>query len=553
MEQSIALGVDFGTLSARALLLDLQTGRELGSGVCDYVSGVITESLPNGKLSQADFALQDPADYLTAMEQAVKSAISGSGCNPDCIAAIGIDFTSSTVLPLYADGSPLCFDERYRSNPHAWCKLWKHHGPDGQAQRMTELARQRGERWLENYGGSVSGEYLLPKLLETLECAPEVYHAADTFAEAGDWIVWQLCGRLCRSSCMAGFKSLWDAENGYPSSEYFAALNPEFADVTQSKLKGRPSPVANAAGGLLPYWAKRLGLRVGIPVAVAVIDAHASVAGCGISTGGRMLMIIGTSTCHIMLDKEKTAVGGISGVVKDGILGGFYAYEAGQSCVGDSFSWYLNNCLPKYCCDEAMTKGQGIHEYLRERAERLQPGQSGLLALDWLNGVRSPLMDFGLSGTIVGLTLSTKPEEIYRAFIEATAFGARQIVEGFRQSGVTVNEIYATGGIAAKDPMTMQIYADVLGLPVRVAGGRYSGARGSAIYAAAAMPGSIPPDRLIEQLGDVGSRCYTPTAQGMEAYNTLFLLYRRLYKSFGGGDRDIMYTLRQLRAKALGG
>lgn len=365
-------------------------------------------------------------------------------------------------------------------------------------------------------------------------------------------MVWQLCGTLARSNCHAGFKSFWDGEGeGYPSGALLGGLNPAFADVAQTKLRGGLHTVGQAAGGLTQQWAARLGLTTDIPVTVSVIDAHASIAGCGIATPGKLLMIIGTSTCHILLDQRKHAVQGINGVVKDGIIEGCYAYEAGQCCVGDSFAWYMDNCLPAACAEEAAAQGVSLHAYLRAKAERLAVGESGLVALDWLNGVRSPLMDFELSSVLVGLGLDSKPEEIYRAFIEGTAYGARRIVEGFADCGVAVDEVYATGGIAAKDAMTMQIYADVLGLPVRVAGGRYSGARGSAIYAALAALRQTQPHTsmatLVEQLGERGSRVFTPQADHVAAYNQLYGVYRELCDCFGHSHRHLMRTLKEMK------
>lgn len=545
------IGIDFGTLSARALLLDIDSGQELACGVCEYPQAVITTHLPDGTPLPHNFALQDPQDYLTALEQSIAQMFRNTTCPPSTVTAIGIDFTSSTVIPVRADGTPLCFLQEFRQNPHAWCKLWKHHGAGEQAQRMTELAIERDESWLSSYGGKVSSEYLLPKLLETLEKAPEVYAAADLFVEAGDWLTWQLTGTLCRSNCGAGFKSFHDPQNGFPSVDYLSSLNKEFALAATTKLSGSIKTVGDISGYLTPEWAKRLGLPAAIPVAVSVIDAHASLPGCGIADAGKLLMIIGTSTCHIVLDSKKQAVTGANGVVKDGIVPGLYAYEAGQCCVGDSFSWYIDNCLPyNYVC-EAKEQQKNLHVYLREKASRLRVGESGLVVLDWLNGVRSPLMDFDLSSALIGLKLSTKPEEIYRAFIEATAFGGRTIMQGFIDSGISIHEVYATGGIASKDDMTMQIYADILGLPVRIAGGRYSGSRGSAIYAAYAAESLKDPaltlQNTVHRLGDCGTRIFTPIATNTTQYNKLYEIYQQAAHYFGIQNRTVMRQLKEIK------
>lgn len=442
--------------------------------------------------------------------------------------------------------------DEFINRPHAWCKLWKHHGAGAQAERIDTQAG--GEDWFAYYGGRISSEYLLPKALETLECAPEVYAAADRFMEAGDWLVWQLCGNPCRSNCAAGFKSFWEEGKGYPSEQFLGKLNPAFASFAQEKLRDEPAFVGQTAGKLLTIWAGRLGIPEGIPVAVPIIDAHASMAGCGIADAGKLLMIIGTSTCHILLDRDKRAVPGINGVVKNGIIEGLYAYEAGQCCVGDSFSWYMDNCLPESYICQAHKEGKSLHEFLRERAQRLLPGQSGLIALDWLNGVRSPRMDFDLSGMVLGLSLETKPEEIYRALIESTAFGAKTIVDGFIKSGVEIHELYATGGIAAKDPMTMQIYADVLGKPVQVAGGSYSGARGSAIYAALAVERQRNPQaemcELVERLGNSSGMVFTPSADSVAIYSRLYEAYCATSDFFGDTRRDLMQSLKVMKMEA---
>jgi L-ribulokinase len=345
------IGIDFGTLSARALLLDIENGEEIASGVCEYPHGVITGSLPDGKLLPDSFALQNPDDYLVTLEGCVNRLFEEVPNLRDSVEAIGVDFTSSTMVALTAEGVPLCRQPRFQGEPHAWCKLWKHHGAGIQAARMTELAQREQVDWLRYYGGSVSSEYMLPKLLETLEEAPDVYREAAIFAEAGDWITWQLGGTLCRSNCAAGFKSFL-GERGYPSPDFLAKLNKDFADVATTKLAGPVKMVGDTAGNLTVEWARRLQIAPGIPVAVAVIDAHASVAGCGIADPGRMLMIVGTSTCHIVLDANKRPIPGANGVVKDGVVDELYVYESGQSCVGDSFSWFIDNCVPyRYVCE----------------------------------------------------------------------------------------------------------------------------------------------------------------------------------------------------------
>lgn len=534
------IGVDFGTLSARALVVDAATGKECASAVTDYPHGVM-EAAPGGT-PIPDFALQHPADYTVALRRSVCEAMEKAGVSPDEVVGLGVDFTACTVLPVLSDGTPVCLLSEHENDPHAYVKLWKHHGGQPQADRLTELAVERGESWLPFYGGKISSEWLFPKLLETYEKSPSVYRAADYFIEAGDWIVWQLTGKLVRSTAAAGYKGHWMGE--WPEGLIHAAA----PDFDFAKLAGEMKGLAVPAGTLTAEAAELLSLNPGTVVSVASIDGHTGVHAAGVCTPGSMAMVIGTSTCHLMLSDKMQAVPGLCGVVQDGIIPGMYGYEGGQSCVGDGFQWFVENCVPAEYTAEAASRGISIHALLREKAAGLKPGESGLVALDWFNGNRSVLADADLSGLIIGLSLQTRPEEIYRALIEATAYGTRKIIEAFENCGIEIRELFASGGIPRKDPMAMQIYADVLNRSVKVAATTQGGAMGSAIFAAVAA--GIYPDTesAVSAMVPAPSVVYTPISENAENYEPLYAVYTELHDLYGRGGSNAMKRLRAIRA-----
>lgn len=545
------LGVDFGTLSARALVVEVGTGRELAAATMDYPHAVMSRELPDGTPLKPDWALQDPQDYLDCLRAIIPEALRQSAVSADDVIGVGIDFTANTMLPVDANGVPLCFQPAYASIPHAWAMLWKHHAAQDRARRIQEIAEARGERFLKRYGGKVSSEWMFPKLWQILDEAPEVYAAADRFIEAGDWIVLQLTGNEMRSASMAGYKAFWHKADGYPSDDFFAAIDPRLAHVVDEKLSRKLYPAGTRAGVVTPQAAKWTGLRAGTAVSVASIDAHVSLPPAGLVDPGKLLMILGTSTCHIMLGDVEQEVPGICGVVEDGVVPGLYGYEAGQSCCGDHFKWMIDNCVPKVYCDEADARGMGLHALLTEKAARLRPGESGLVALDWWNGNRSVLVDVDLTGLMVGMTLATRPEEIYRALIEATAYGTRVIVENFEQHGVAIDGLYACGGIAKKNPLMMQIYADVLGREIRVARSTQTPALGSAMFGAVAAGRAFGGyDSIADaarEMGGVDEKSYAPIEENRIVYDALYQEYLRLHDAFGRGGNDVMKRLKQIR------
>ena len=543
----LTIGIDFGTLSARAALVDTRDGRTLAEAEYIYPHAVIDHALPNGTPLGDDWALQHPQDYVEAFYHTIPEVLRLSGAAPADVAGVGIDFTACTFLPIRADGMPLCMLPAYSGEPHAWVKLWKHHAAQSDANRLNAVAEELGEPWLSRYGGKISSEWQVPKVMQVVREAPHIYAAADHFIEAADWVVWALCGAITRNACTAGYKGIWSASGGYPGEPFFAALDPRMAHYTEEKLSYPIIGLGKPAGGLTEAMAARTGLLPGTCVAAANVDAHVTMAAAGIDRPGVMLAIMGTSTCHMLLGPEECIVPGMCGVVRDGILPGLYGYEAGQSCVGDHFAWFAQNCLPGEYLAAAESAGLTPLEYLSKLAAQLKPGESGLVALDWWNGNRSVLVDVDLQGLILGLTLQTRPEEIYRTLIEATAYGTRTIIETFRASGVPVDAFVASGGISQKDPLTMQIYADVLGLPIGIAEGRQGPALGSAIFAAVGAGVYADIFEAARAMGSTRADAYRPDAHSQGVYDALYAEYKQLHDWFGRGGSDAMKRLKAIR------
>ena len=544
------VGVDYGTLSGRALLLRLSDGAEVASRVLDYPHGVMSREVPGGPALPPEWALQHPQDYLDVLAHTVPAVLAQAEVRPEQVVGLGIDFTACTVLPTRADGTPLCFLPGWERRPHAYVKLWKHHAAQPQADRLNAAARERGEGWLARYGGLLSSEWALAKGLHLLEEDPEAYAAAERFIEAADWVIWQLTGRETRNVCTAGYKAAYQ-DGAYPSREYFASVNPAFADFAD-KLRGPLVALGECVGGLSAAGAELTGLLPGTAVAAANVDAHVTAPAVGAVGAGQLVAIMGTSTCHVMTGEGLKDVPGMCGVVEGGILPGQYGYEAGQSGVGDIFAWFVENAVPAKVRAEADAAGVDLHTHLSALAAGLRPGQSGLLALDWLNGNRSVLVDADLTGLVVGLHLHTRPEEIYRALLEATAFGTRVIVENFGAAGVPVTEFIAAGGLV-KNAFLMQLYADVLNLPVSVADTAQAPALGSAMHAAVAA--GVYPDigAAAAHLARVKKAAYRPNPETRAAYDALYAEYLRLHDAFGRQDGPLFSTMKTLGRLRRGG
>jgi L-ribulokinase len=549
-----AIGVDFGTESGRAVLVDVATGRELATAIHQYANGVIDRHLPppnEDVVLEPDWAIQDPDDYVATVQATIPRLLAETGVDPADVVGLGIDFTACTMLPTTSDGTPLCRLPEYRREPHAWVKLWKHHAAQPEADRINAAAVRLSEPWLPRYGGRISSEWFFSKSLQILDEAPVVYRAADRLIDAADWIVWQLVGVETRNSCTAGYKAIWSKSDGFPAREYFTALDPAFAGVVDDKMSRDIRPLGQEAGGLTAEAASWTGLRPGTPVAIANVDAHVSVPAVGVTQPGTMVAVMGTSTCHMVLGTGLALAEGMCGVVEDGIIPGLFGYEAGQSAVGDIFAWFTRQAVPPDVHEAARRAGSSVHAVLEEEAARLRPGQSGLIALDWWNGNRSILVDVELSGVLVGATLATRPADIYRALLEATVFGTRAIIESLEAAGVAVDQLVACGGLPERNALLMQLSADITGREVHVAASAQAPALGAAMHGAVAAGASRGGHETIADavaaMVRPHARTFRPDPATKAAYDALFAEYRTLHDYFGRGANDVMRRLRDVR------
>jgi L-ribulokinase len=550
-----SIGMDFGTESGRVLLFDLVTATEVAVSVVPYQYGAINRVLPGtGQELPPDWALQHPEDWLEVINRGIPDVIRTSGVSAEKIIGIGIDFTSCTVLPVDEKGVPLCLVSEWSHHPHAWPKLWKHHAAQPIAEKMNSVAEQQRASFLHRYGGRISSEWYFPKLIEVFSQDRRVYEATYAFVEAVDWIVWQLTGVLRRSACTAGYKAMWLETGGLPSRAFFIAVHEDFT-IPDEKLGHVFYPVGSHAGTLTDSLAKDLGLRPETAVAVGTIDAHASAPGLGVVSPGKMVLVMGTSTCHLILTEEEVLVPGITGVVKGGIIPDWYGYEAGQAAVGDMFAWFVKNGLPEEYHTHAHTEKLSVYEYLEKLAAHLEPGQTGLLALDWWNGNRSVLGDANLSGVLLGLGLATRPEDIYRALLESTAFGTKMIVDRFREFNVPIEELVISGGIALKSPLLMQIYADICQLPVTVRDSMEVSARGAALLGAVAAGLS---NGGFDSIEDASTKLmppvlhtYQPDIQHATMYERIYRAYKQIYDLLGSEHAEILHTLKKIRLEVL--
>jgi L-ribulokinase len=532
-----SIGVDFGTESGRALLLDTGSGEQLAVGVVPYPHGVIDRELPgSSERLGADWALQDPDDWVTVLENAIEYVIAEASVDPGDVVGLGIDFTSCTVLPVDAEGIPLCKYEQWRTRPHAWPKLWKHHAAQPVADRLTDVALERGEDFLSRYGGRISSEWYYPKLIELWLEDREIYDEAHAFIEATDWVIWWLTGKELRQTCTAGYKALWSPDDGLPPRDYFEAAYPGF-DTPAEKLGHSFVPLGTRAGTLMPDAAKAIGIPESVAVAVGNVDSFVSVPGAGVERPGTYVMVVGTSICDMIVDEREVRLPGITGVLRDGILPGLYGYEAGQVAVGDMLAWFVE------------TLSDRSYEELEEAASRFRAGETGLVALDWWNGNRTILADADLTGAIFGLTLQSSQDEIYRALLESIAFGNRRIMDNFSEHGLQLSEIVACGGIAERSPLIMQLLADTSGLEVHVPASSEIPARGAALFGAVAGGA----------FGDIGSavaatrpgtaRTYSPDRDAKAVYDQVYAIYRSLYDMLGRTQVELLHGLKRIRTE----
>jgi L-ribulokinase len=544
------VGVDFGTLSGRALVVRVRDGAELGTAVHEYRHGVMDAALAaTGEPLPPDWALQDPEDYRDVLRHAVPEAVASAGIDPALVTGIGTDFTACTVLPATADGTPLCQVPGLAGRPHAYPKLWKHHAAQPQADRINALARERGEPWLARYGGKISAEWEFAKALQLLDEDPGTYQQASRWIEAADWIIWQLAGAETRNSCTAGYKGIRQ-DGRYPSPGFLAGLDPRFASFAQDKLEHPVLPLGARAGSLTAGAASWTGLPAGIAVAVGNVDAHVTAPAAAAIAPGQMVAIMGTSTCHVMNGDRLAEVPGMCGVVDGGITAGLWGYEAGQSGVGDIFAWVADQAAPSWYAQEAARRGVALHDLLSAEAAAQPAGAHGLIALDWLNGNRSVLTDHHLSGAIVGLTLATRAPDIYRALVESTAFGTRVIIDSFGSAGIPVTELVIAGGLMRSE-FVLQIYADVTRRPLSLISSGQGPALGSAIHAAVAAGWYPDVPAAAAAMGGRRQSALVPDPASADVYDRLYAEYLLLHDYFGRGGNEVMHRLRALRDETL--
>lgn len=555
-EKKYTIGIDFGTESARAVLVDVKNGDLAAIAVYPYPHGVITEKLPGSDIElEPDWALQHPRDYINALNQTVPKLLKQSQINPDQVIAMGTDFTGSTVLPTTHDGTPLALIEDYQKEPHAWPKLWKHHAAQDKADQLTQLASDRFETFLDRYGGKINAEWFFPKVWEIFDESSTIYNAADRIIEASDWIVWQLTGVETRNLCAAGYKALWSKSEGFPLETFFNAMSQGLTNVVDEKMKREITPLGQQAGELTEEMAKWIKLNPGTPVATGILDGHATVPAATVAEPGKMALILGTSFVHMILSNKEYRVPGMCGMVEDGIIPGLIGYEAGQAGGGDHFAWFMNNAIPEAYEIEARKRKISIFQLLEEKAAELKPAESGLVALDWWNGNRSILADGDLTGLVLGYSLATKPEEIYRALLEATTFGTRKIFETFIASGVPINEIIVTGGEPVKNQLLLNILANVTRMEIKLADTPYTSALGAAIYAAVAAGerrgGYDTVPEASKKMAHLSSKTIVPNNNDKKTYNRLYSEYTLLHDYFGYGHNNAMKRLKNLRTAIL--
>lgn len=558
MVEKYCIGLDYGTLSARAALVSVETGEEVASLVYKYQNAVIDDVLPGTSVKiPPNCAYQDPQDYLDALTTLLSGIWKKAQVDPVHIIGIGVNFTSCTLLSLDQNLVPMCFHEKYRQDPQSWAKLWKHHGAQAEADRINQIASSRNEEFLRRYGNQSSSEWMFAKALETLKKSPALYHGIYCFMEAGDWLVYQLTGNVKKSTVFAGYKGFWSESDGYPSADFFKAVHPNFEHVVKEKIRfeERLYCPGTSAGTITEQIAETTGLCRDTCVSVSVIDGHAAVPAVGMTEENAMLLVMGTSLCHMLVSKKYMPVEGICGIVKDGLLPGFYGYEAGQPAGGDMLAWFVNTMVNEDYRNEARQKNISVYALMEEKAATLKVGQSGCLALDWWNGNRSVLSNSDLSGMIVGLTLTTKQEEIYRSLIEGAAFGSRRILEEFASKGIHIDRIYACGGLAKSSPFVVQVFSDILGCPIHVTSSDQTASLGSAMFAAVAAGkqagGYCTLFEAINKMKSEDKFIYTPQEEHQETYNLLYEQYRTIHDYFGKNNGETMLLLKKLRTKSM--
>lgn len=535
-----SIGIDYGTSSGRVFLVQTENGKIISQFVKTYTHGTIDEYLFDQKLPHG-FSLQNGNDYLEVLEEGIPYVINHSNVDPNEIIGLGIDFTSSTVIFVDDNMMPIHNKPRFKENPHAYIKLWKHHGAEAEANLLYDTAIKNKQRWLGNYGYNVSSEWMIPKIMEVMNKAPEIIEESYAIMDAGDWIVNILTNSNIRSNCGIGYKSFWEEDKGF-HYDLFDEIDKNISKVVKEKLEAPIIKIGESAGSICKKMASKLGLSEKTQVSPFIIDAHSSLLGIGSEKEKQMTMVMGTSTCHIMLHKKQRKVSGISGSIKGAIIPELYAYEAGQSAVGDLFEYAVKQTPSSYV-SEADERNISIHQLLEEKANKLTPRESGLIVLDWHNGNRSVLSDSTLRGSIFGLTLHTKHEEIYRAYLEATAFGTKMIMQQYEDWGMDVEEVFACGGIPQKNKLLMEIYANVLNKKITIIDSEYAPAIGAAILGAVA--GNVYSNVQSASKAMKAPILYEiePNNFDVESYKILFDAYKELHDIHGYKKARIMKSI----------
>ena len=538
-----SIGIDFGTGSGRVLVIDVQTGSIKGMSVVKYKSGTIEKTLMGNPLP-ANFALQDTRDYMEVLEKGIPAALLDAGVHGDAIVGLGVDFTSSTMVVTDEHLVPLSWKEEHKDNPHAYVKLWKHHGAEEEADAIRAIGNSSDQDWLSHYGYNVTSEWMIPKILELKNKAPELLSEVAHIMEAGDWVVSTLIKENVRSNCSRGYKSFWNEEQGF-FYDFYQAVDAELPLIIEEKLEGKLVKIGEQAGTLADEWSQALGLPTGLPIAAAIIDAHSALLGIGSVQPNQFTMVMGTSTCHLMLNEEQKKIPGISGSVRDAIVPNLYAYEAGQSAVGDLFQYVIKQA-PHHYVEEATAQNVSIFDFIEQKAASTTVGSSGLVVLDWHNGNRSPLSNSELSGVLIGQTLHTKFEDIYRAHMEATAFGTKMIMSAYEQFGMTVDEVFACGGLPQKNALLMQIYADILNKPIHISASDYASGVGAAILGGVAGGAYDSIEAAAASMKQPLLGVIHPIPANVEKYQELFVIYQEMHNYFGIEKTNIMKKLKDL-------
>lgn len=546
VERCYTIGVDYGSMSCRGLLTCTADGTILAEEEFVYPHAVLYDCLPDGTKLPPLWALQDPKDYVDALVHIVPALMKKSGVPIQSVIGICIDTTASTVVPVDRDMVPLCWKQGMEHKIHAWPKMWKHHAALKEAQEITNAAATEGLSELKLYGGKIGAEFLLPKVLQTMRDAPDVYDAAETFFEYGDWITSLLTGYEVRSGVYLTCKSMWNPQTGYPKGLFYEHLTEKLA--YHHEMKPVIAWPGQSVGLISAEMAGQIGLSAETVVSAPQMDGFAGLPGSGISSPGTLAMVLGTSNSYMLLDKKEEYVPGICGAVPNSIIQGYTGYAAGQASAGDILNWFTENCIPASYERNAQSHGQNIHDYLTELAALKKPAENGIIALDWWNGNKSVLNNPHLSGMILGMTLTTRPEDIYRALIEATAFGSRRIIETFHCAGLKITSIVASGGMSMKNPLLMQIYSDVLGIPIDVSPCKQTAALGSCIYAAvaagAARGGYDTVEEAVRGMAPKEFLRYSPKEEACDVYDRLYREYLTLHDYFGLGENRVMERLR---------